>query len=168
MGKKIAKYATDEERRAGVAAKMREHWRNPQMRALWKRSMTAAARARNDDRLSDEMLAQFLVEYVERDPTEQRVWRYTVEDLASRYLISPTYVPHLAMKHGVKRRQKMQKLGPAKVKAIVHRFVVLGHTVRTLSLSMDVSDPAIRYWLKNAGVTPAMRGTGAPPERIAA
>ncbi len=165
---KHAKYATAEERREAVAAKMRAKWRDPAMRNRWKRSMSAAAHARNDDRLSDETLALLLLEYVERDPTDMKVWRYTIEELSRRYLISPTYIPHLVMKHGAKRRERMRKLGPAKVKTIVHRFVVLGHSVRALSIAMGVSDAAIRYRLKMAGIGIDMRGTGAPPERMAA
>ena len=154
--------------RSRIAQKMRENWKNPAKRAAWMQAMRVKKRERRDDTLSDETLAQFLREYVERDPRGDRIFRFTIAELGRRYLLSEHYVLHLAAKHGVKRPEKMKKLSPAKVKQMVSRYVVLGHSVLALSMSYSVSMTAVRYRLRKEGIDASMRGIGVHPERIAA
>lgn len=148
------KYDTPQEARAAIALAMRAHWRDPMKRRLWTAKLKEAQEKRLAalDTLRGETLEQFLREYVERDPSGERDYRYDQHELAKRYLISPDYVWNLASHHGVRRAKKKKKLTPRAVAEIVRLYVGTDIALADLARRFKVSSSAIKYRLVSEGV----------------
>jgi hypothetical protein len=79
-------------------------WADPAFRArCLPKVRDNLAKARASRMLSGETLDQFLREYMERDPSGRRRWRYSKRQLAARYLVADSTVWAMAKRHGLKR-----------------------------------------------------------------